>query len=40
MVTAGVVAVNAGLDDEVVSFMVGVGTLLGFALLPVVSLAF
>lgn len=40
MVTAGVVAVNAGLDDEVVSFMVGVGTLLGFVLLPVVSLAF
>lgn len=40
MVTAGVVAVNAGLDDEVVSFMVGVGTLASFVLLPLVSLAF
>ena len=40
MVTAGVVAVNAGLDDEVVSFMVGVGTLCSFALLPVVGLVF
>lgn len=40
MVTAGVVAVNAGLDDEVVSFMVGVGTLVSFALLPLVGLVF
>ena len=40
MVTAGVVAVNAGLDDEVVSFMVGVGTLFGFVLFPLVGAAF
>jgi malate permease and related proteins len=40
MVTAGIVAVNAGLDDEVVSFMVGIGTLISFAMLPLVSLAF
>ena len=40
MVTAGVVAVTAGLDEEVVSFMVGVGTLLAFVSLPLVGLAF
>ncbi len=38
MVTAGLVAVSAGLDDEVVTFMVGVGTLLAFASLPLVSM--
>ena len=38
MVTAGVVAVDAGLDADLVTFMVGVGTLVSFASLPLVSL--
>lgn len=37
MVTAGVVAVGAGLDEDVVSFMVGVGTLCAFISVPIVS---
>ena len=38
MVTAGVVAVDAGLDEDLVTFTVGVGTLLAFVTLPVLSL--
>jgi len=38
MVTAGVVAVGAGLSAELVAFMVGVGTLIAFASLPLLSL--
>lgn len=38
MVTAGLVAVSAGLDEEVVTFMVGVGTLLSFVSLPLLSM--
>ena len=39
MVTAGVVAVTAGLDEDLVSFMVGIGTLVSFLSLPLLSLA-
>lgn len=38
MVTAGVVAVGAGLSAELVAFMVGVGTLASFVSLPLLSL--
>jgi len=38
MVTAGVVAVGAGLSGELVAFMVGVGTLVAFVSLPILSL--
>lgn len=38
MVTAGVVAVGAGLDEDIVAFMVGIGTLFGFLTVPLVSL--
>lgn len=38
MVTAGVVAVGAGLSEDLVTFMVGVGTLLAFVSLPLLSL--
>ena len=38
MVTAGVVAVGAGLSAELVAFMVGVGTLVSFVSLPMLSL--
>jgi len=38
MVTAGVVAVGAGLNEDVVAFMVGIGTLCGFLTVPLVSL--
>jgi malate permease and related proteins len=38
MVTAGVVAVGAGLSAELVAFMVGVGTLFAFVSLPLLSL--
>jgi predicted permease len=37
MVTAGVVAVQAGLDEELATFVVGVGTLLAFATLPLLA---
>lgn len=37
MVTAGVVAIGAGLDEDLVVFMVGVGTLLSFASVPLMS---
>ena len=39
MVTAGVVAVGAGLSAELVAFMVGVGTLVSFVSLPLLSLS-
>jgi len=38
MVTAGVVAVGAGLSADLVAFMVGVGTLVSFVSLPLLSL--
>ncbi len=38
MVTAGVVAVGAGLNEDVVAFMVGIGTLCGFLTVPLLSL--
>ena len=38
MVTAGVVAVSAGLSEELVVFMVGVGTLVAFVSIPLLSL--
>lgn len=38
MITAGVVAVGAGLSAELVAFMVGVGTLVSFVSLPLMSL--
>ena len=38
MVTAGLVAIAGGLDDEVTSFIVGAGTLAGFLWVPTVSL--
>jgi predicted permease len=38
MVTAGVVAIGAGLDEDLVVFMVGVGTLLSFVTVPLLSL--
>lgn len=37
MVTAGVVAVGAGLSADLVAFMVGVGTLVSFVSLPLLS---
>lgn len=39
MVTAGIVAVDAGLDADLVAFMVGVGTLVAFVSLPLLSFA-
>ena len=38
MVTAGVVAISAGCDEELVVTVVGVGTLVGFVSLPLFSL--
>ena len=38
MVTAGVVAVGAGLSGELVAYMVGIGTLVAFVSLPILSL--
>jgi hypothetical protein len=38
MVTAGVVAVSAGLSEELVAFMVGIGTLVAFVSIPLLSL--
>jgi hypothetical protein len=38
MVTAGIVAIGAGLDEELSSFMVGVGTLMSFVTVPLISL--
>jgi len=39
MVSAGLVAISAGLDDEIATTLVGLGTLAGFAWMPLVSLA-
>ena len=38
MVTAGVVAVGAGLSGDLVAYMVGIGTLVAFVSLPILSL--
>lgn len=38
MVSAGIVAIAGGLDEDVASFMVGAGTLAGFVWVPMVSL--
>lgn len=38
MVTAGVVAVGAGLSEELVAFMVGIGTLVAFVSIPLLSI--
>lgn len=38
MVSAGIVAIAGGLDEDVASFMVGAGTLAGFVWVPLVSL--
>ena len=37
MITAGIVAVGAGMDEDLVAFMVGIGTLLSFATVPLLS---
>jgi predicted permease len=37
MVTAGLVATQAGLDEELATLVVGVGILLAFASLPVLA---
>lgn len=39
MVTAGVVAVGAGLSEDLVAFMVGIGTLAAFVTIPLLSIA-
>lgn len=39
MVTAGLIAIRARLDEEVVAFMVGVGTIIGFVSVPALSFA-
>lgn len=39
MVTAGVVAVGAGMDEDLVAFMVGIGTLVSFVSVPLLSVA-
>ena len=38
MITAGIVAVGAGMDEDLVAFMVGVGTLLSFLSVPLLSI--
>lgn len=38
MITAGILAVGAGMDEDVVAFMVGIGTLLSFATVPLLAL--
>lgn len=38
MITAGIVAVGAGMDEDLVAFMVGIGTLLSFLSVPALSL--
>lgn len=38
MVTAGLIAIRARLDEEVVAFMVGAGTIIGFISVPALSL--
>jgi hypothetical protein len=37
MITAGIVAIRAGFDEEVVAFVVGVGTIVGFISVPAFS---
>jgi hypothetical protein len=38
MITAGIVASRAGFDEELVSFVVGIGTIVGFMSVPAFSL--
>jgi len=38
MITAGIVATRAGFDEELVAFVVGVGTIVGFVSVPAFSL--
>lgn len=38
MITAGIVATRAGFDEELVAFVVGVGTIVGFISVPAFSL--
>ena len=38
MVTAGIIAVRAQLDEQVVAFVVGIGTIIGFVSVPLLSL--
>jgi malate permease and related proteins len=38
MITAGIVATRAGFDEELVAFIVGVGTIVGFVSVPAFSL--
>lgn len=38
MITAGIVALRAGFDEELVAFVVGVGTIVGFISVPAFSL--
>jgi predicted permease len=38
MITAGIVATRAGFDEELVAFVVGVGTIMGFVSVPTFSL--
>jgi malate permease and related proteins len=38
MITAGIVATRAGFDEELVAFVVGVGTIVGFVSVPTFSL--
>jgi predicted permease len=38
MITAGIVATRAGFDEELVAFVVGVGTIMGFVSVPAFSL--
>jgi len=37
MITAGIVATRAGFDEELVAFVVGVGTIVGFVSVPAFS---
>jgi predicted permease len=38
MITAGIVATRAGFDEELVAFVVGVGTIVGFVSVPAFSM--
>lgn len=38
MITAGIVATRAGFDEELVAFVVGIGTIVGFVSVPAFSL--
>jgi predicted permease len=38
MITAGIVAIRSGFDEELVAFVVGTGTIMGFISVPAFSL--